>query len=43
MADYFDGADVSETDRHDEFIDWFFDTGGRLRRALQSIDVPGQV
>jgi hypothetical protein len=43
VADYFDGADVSETDRHDEFIDWFFDTGERLRRALQSIDVPGQV
>jgi hypothetical protein len=34
VADYRDDADVTDTDRHDEFIDWFFDAGERLRRAL---------
>jgi hypothetical protein len=33
VADYADG-DVTNTDQHDAYIDWFFDTGLRLRRAL---------
>lgn len=38
IAEYREG-DVSTVDRHDEFIDWFFDAGVRLRRAIQSIDI----
>ena len=34
IADYTAG-DVMETDRHDEFIDWFFDAGERLRRTFK--------
>jgi hypothetical protein len=34
IADYGVG-DVAETDRHDAYIDWFFETGSRLRRAIE--------
>ena len=27
---------VNDTDRREEFIDWFFDRGERLRRAIDS-------
>jgi hypothetical protein len=37
VADY-TGGDVTETDRHDEFIEWFIDAGERLRRALGSLE-----
>jgi Domain of unknown function (DUF4268) len=40
VAEYFEGADVTETERHDEFIDWFFDCGERLRRALAAVKIP---
>ncbi len=33
IADYRPG-DVSEIGEHDTYIDWFFDTGARLRQAL---------
>jgi hypothetical protein len=33
IADYAKG-DVTNTDQHNAYIDWFFDTGTRLRRAL---------
>ena len=33
IADYTDG-DVTNTDQHDAYIDWFFETGTRLRKAL---------
>jgi hypothetical protein len=33
IADYTDG-DVTNTDQHDAYIDWFFETGNRLREAL---------
>jgi hypothetical protein len=36
IAEYRPG-DVSDTDKHEEFIDWFFDAGERLRRALDAI------
>ncbi len=36
IADYLDG-DVSEAERHEEFIDWFVDTGQRWRRALAAV------
>jgi len=39
IAEYFDDADVSEVSRHDELIDWFFDAGDRLRKALQAVDL----
>ena len=39
IAECFDNADVSEVSRHDEFIDWSFDAGDRLRKALQAIDL----
>jgi hypothetical protein len=41
VADYFEGADVSEAARHDEFVDWFLDSGRRLRAALGSVDLSG--
>jgi hypothetical protein len=28
---------VQDTDRHEEFIDWFFDRGERLRKAIDSV------
>ncbi len=40
VADYLDGADVSQSARHDEFIDWFFDAGERLRRAVAAATLP---
>jgi hypothetical protein len=33
IADYADG-DVTNTDHHDNYIDWFFDSGIRLREAF---------
>jgi hypothetical protein len=33
IADYGQG-DISHGDRFDEYIDWFFDTGTRLRTAI---------
>jgi hypothetical protein len=33
IADYAKG-DVTNMDQHNAYIDWFFDTGSRLRRAL---------
>jgi hypothetical protein len=38
IADYTDG-DVTEEDRHEEFIQWFLDSGRRMRRALAEVDV----
>lgn len=43
VADYLRGADVTDTQRHDEFIDWFFDAGQRMRRALASVPPPPDV
>lgn len=40
IAEYHEDADVTEVDRHDEFIDWFFDAGERLRRALGEVALP---
>lgn len=47
IAEYRQDADVTEVERHEEFIDWFFDTGTRLRAALAALptgwDTPGSV
>ncbi|MBI2710603.1 MAG: DUF4268 domain-containing protein [Actinobacteria bacterium] len=40
IGDYTDG-DVTNTDSHDQYIDWFFDSGRRLREAIN--DVAGEV
>lgn len=40
IADYRDGCSVVETERHDEFINWFLDCGARLRRALNTVELP---
>jgi hypothetical protein len=40
MADYKDGAAVTDVDRYEELIDWFLDAGTRLRTALSSITLP---
>ena len=40
IAEYREDADVTFEDRYDEFIDWFFDAGVRLRRALSAIEPP---
>ncbi|MGE5336002.1 MAG: DUF4268 domain-containing protein [Nitrososphaerota archaeon] len=37
IAEYVEG-DVTEEDRHPEFIAWFVDSGQRFRRALAAID-----
>jgi hypothetical protein len=36
IADYTDG-DVMDTEEHERYIDWFFDAGERLRRAIDSV------
>lgn len=42
IADYREDADVADLDHFDDFIDWFFDAGERLRKALAAIeDEPG--
>jgi hypothetical protein len=40
VAEYFEGADASEVDRYDEFVDWFIDAGRRLRTALSAVEIP---
>lgn len=40
IAEYREDADVTLEDRYDEFIDWFFDAGVRLRRSLSAIEPP---
>ena len=40
IAEYIDG-DVTEETRHDELIDWFLDSGRRLRHALSEADLSG--
>ena len=40
IADYREGADVTMEDHYDEFINWLFDAGERLRRALSAIELP---
>jgi hypothetical protein len=37
VADYKDDCNVSEEERHGEFVEWFLDAGTRLRRALAGI------
>lgn len=37
VADYKYGCTVTEVERHDEFIDWFFDAGARLRDAIRAV------
>lgn len=39
VADYKDGCAVTAVERHDEFIDWFFDAGIRLRAALKTVSI----
>ena len=36
IADYAEG-DVSNTELHDQYIDWFFDSGQRLRLAIDAV------
>lgn len=38
IAEYTDG-DVSEAQRHGEFVVWFLDSGRRFRRTLAAIDL----
>ena len=39
IADYSNGS-IEHTTEHDGYIDWFFDAGIRLRRALGAVEVP---
>jgi hypothetical protein len=39
VADYAEG-DVTQTERHEKFIDWFLDAGERFRRAMAVAHVP---
>jgi hypothetical protein len=39
VADYAEG-DVTQTERFDEFIEWFLDAGTRFRRAMAVACVP---
>ena len=36
IVEYREGT-VHDTDRHEEFIDWFFDRGERLRKAINAV------
>jgi hypothetical protein len=40
IADYRHEGDVTFTDRHDEYIDWFIDAGVRLRLATAAVNPP---
>jgi hypothetical protein len=40
IADYRDG-DVVDEDSYEQFIDWFIDSGRRLRRSLSQIELTG--
>jgi len=40
IADYRADAEVADTDRHDEYIDWLVDAGVRLRAALATVPPP---
>jgi hypothetical protein len=42
IADYREG-DVTNGDQFEKYIDWFFDTGSRLRAALNATDPPALV
>ncbi|WP_370323787.1 DUF4268 domain-containing protein [Euzebya sp.] len=37
IAEYRDDGDAADVDRHEDFIDWFFDAGVRLRRAIAAL------
>jgi Domain of unknown function (DUF4268) len=39
IADYRDGCSISDTDRYEEYIDWFLDAGTRLRACLTDFAV----
>ena len=39
VADHLEGCSLDETERYDDFIDWFLDAGVRLRRALDGVTV----
>jgi hypothetical protein len=39
VGEYTEG-DVSQSERYDEYIDWFFDAGERFRRAMAMARVP---
>lgn len=39
IADYRNGCSVTEEERYEEFIDWFFDMGLRLRKALKTVSI----
>jgi hypothetical protein len=39
VGDYTEG-DVTQTERHDEYIEWFLDAGERFRRAMAIARVP---
>lgn len=40
IADYNEGCSVNQQQRWDEYIDWFFDSGKRLRNALSTVGTP---
>lgn len=40
IADYAEGGDVTDAERHGSYIDWFIDSGDRFRRALAVVDIP---
>lgn len=40
MPDYAEDGDVSDEQRHPEYIEWFIDSGDRFRRALEAVEVP---
>ena len=41
IALYGEGS-VIETDRHAEFVDWFIDSGERMRKAVAALELPAE-
>jgi len=37
IAEYREGSTVSDSDHYEDFIDWFFDAGERLRKAIAAV------
>jgi hypothetical protein len=43
VGDYREDSSVSDSDQYDQFIDWFFDAGARLRKALGEVNVESSI
>jgi hypothetical protein len=43
VGDYREHSNVSDSDHYEQFIDWFFDAGTRLRKALGKVNTEASI